>query len=147
MDPGLQIHPSIFGFFKNEIPEGQRIKLFVTMGSKNYSYDCEDVVTKKVVQRVVKIRGLTLKGDMSTAIDTNQMLDFVEKIQENKRIEKSIPQFRLRINNATKIISATKVFSLYSNVSNDRRYYAPSLKNSTRLWPYGTTSYDIENKK
>ena len=95
MDPGLQIHPSIFGFFKNEIPEGQRIKLFVTMGSKNYSYDCEDVVTKKVVQRVVKIRGLTLKGDMSTAIDTNQMLDFVEKIQENKRIEKSIQQFIL----------------------------------------------------
>ena len=109
MDPGLQIHPSIFGFFKNEIPEGQRIKLFVTMGSKNYSYDCEDVVTKKVVQRVVKIRGLTLKGDMSTAIDTNQMLDFVEKIQENKRIEKSIPQFRLRINNATKIIALSKL--------------------------------------
>ena len=96
--------------------------MFVTMGSKNYSYDCEDVVTKKVVQRVVKIRGLTLKGDMSTAIDTNQMLDFVEKIQENKRIEKSIPQFRLRINNAIKIISATEVFSLYSNFSNEKRY-------------------------
>ena len=39
VDPGLKVHPSIFGSFKNEVAEGQRIKLFVTMGAKNYSYE------------------------------------------------------------------------------------------------------------
>ena len=129
-----------FSCFQNEIPEGQRIKVFVTMGSKNYSYDTEDIVTKEVVGRVTKIRGLCLRGDVSNAMDTNQMLEFVEKMQRNEKVEKAIPQLRLKINNSTKTISAEEIQSLYSNFSNDKRYYKAST-NSTKLWPYGTTGY------
>ena len=53
--------------FQKEISEGQRIKILVTIGSKNYSYDTEDIVTKEVVGRVTKIRGLCLRGDVSNA--------------------------------------------------------------------------------
>ena len=91
-----------FSSFQNEIPEGQRIKVFVTMGSKNYSYDTEDIVTKEVVGRVTKIRGLCLRGDVSNAMDTNQMLEFVEKMQRNEKVEKAVPQLSLEINNTTK---------------------------------------------
>ena len=130
VDPGLKIHSSIFGYFKREVPEGQRIKIFVTMGSKNYSYDLEDLLTGKIVGRITKVRGLCLRG---------QVLD-VQAIQENKHIEKSVKQFRMRINNASKTITATEVKSLYTNFSNSKRYYKSSTK-STKLWPYGTTSY------
>ena len=57
MDPGLKIHPSLFGAFKNEVAEHQLIKIFVTMGSKNYSYDLIDSATHEVVGRITKIRG------------------------------------------------------------------------------------------
>ena len=135
-----KIYIKDFSCFQNEIPEGQRIKVFVTMGSKNYSYDTEDIVTKEVVGRVTKIRGLCLRGDVSNAMDTNQLLEFVEKMQRNEKVEKAIPQLRLKINNSTKTISAEEIQSLYSNFSNDKRYYKAST-NSTKLWPYGTTSY------
>ena len=81
-----------------------------------------------------------MKGNVSNAINTNQMLEFVEKMQENKKVQKAIPQFRLRINNVSKTISAAEVESLYSNFSNEKRYYSPAT-NSTKLWAYGTTSY------
>ena len=139
-DPGLKIHSSIFGYFKREVPEGQRIKIFVTMGSKNYSYDLEDLLTGKIVGRITKVRGLCLRGQVLDTINTNQMLEFVQAIQENKHIEKSVKQFRMRINNASKTITATEVKSLYTNFSNSKRYYKSSTK-STKLWPYGTTSY------
>ena len=45
----------------NEVPEGQRIKVFVTMGCKNYSYDLEDIASKKFVGRVTKMKGLTFE--------------------------------------------------------------------------------------
>ena len=77
-----------FSCFQNKIPEGHRIKVFVTKGSKNYSYDTEDIVTKEVVDRVTKIRGLCLRGDVSNAMDTNQMLEFVKKMQRNEKVEK-----------------------------------------------------------
>ena len=111
------------------------------MGSKNCSYDKEDVATKEIVGRFTKIRGLTLRGPSLKAIDTNQMLDFVGKMQEDQKVEKAIPQQRLRINNVSKTICATEVKSLYSNFSNEKRYLAKKT-NSTKLWPYGTTSYE-----
>ena len=92
VDPGLKIHPSLFGAFKNEVAEHQLIKIFVTMGSKNYSYDLIDSVTNEVVGRITKIRGLTLHGTGSIAINTDAMLEFVQKIQEDKRVDKEVPQ-------------------------------------------------------
>ena len=142
MNPGLEIHSSIFGHFKQEVPEGQRIKIFVTMGSKNYSYNLEDLLTGKIVGRITKIRGLCLRGEVLETINTNQMLEFVQAIQEDKRIEKSVPQFRMRINNVSKTITATEVKSLYTNFSNSKRYVKPSTK-STKLWPYGTANYQL----
>ena len=38
-DPGLPLHPTIFGCFGDEIHESEKIKTFVTMGSKNYCYE------------------------------------------------------------------------------------------------------------
>ena len=93
------------------------------MGSKNYSYDKEDVATKEIVGRVTKIRGMTLRGPSLKAIDTNQMLDFVGKMQEDQKVEKAIPQQRLKINNVSKTICATEVKSLYSNFSNEKSFW------------------------
>ena len=112
------------------------------MGSKNYSNDLEDLLTGKIVGRITKIRGLCLRGKVLETINTNQMLEFVQAIQEDKRIEKSVPQFKMRINNVSKTITATEVKSLYTNFSNSKRYVKPSTK-STKLWPYGTTNYQI----
>ena len=140
VDPGIKVHPSIFGHFKNEVPEGQRIKIFVTMGSKNYSYDLEDIATQEITGRVTKIGGLTLSGPALKTMDTNKMLEFVQKIQENECVEESVPQFRMKINNVSKIISATEVRKLYSNLSNEKCYYSAAA-NSSKLWAYGTTSY------
>ena len=140
MDPGLKIHPSLFGAFKNEVAEHQLIKIFVTMGSKNYSYDLIDSVTNEVVGRITKIRGLTLQGSGSIAINTDAMLEFVRNTQEDKRVDKEVPQYRIWINSVSKTLSANEVKSLYCNFSNEKRYYAKG-SNSTKLWPYGTTRY------
>ena len=53
------------------------------MGSKNYSYDLEDLLTGKIVGRITKIRGLCLQGEVLETINTNQMLEFVQAIQED----------------------------------------------------------------
>ena len=128
-------------YLQDEIPEGRRIKLFVTMGAKNYSYDEEDIITKEIIGRCTKVRGLTLSGPALEKMDTKRLLEFVQKIQENQRVEQTVPQYRLRINGISKKITATEVKKLYSNFSNEKRYFSSASMNSTKLWAYGTTSY------
>ena len=140
VDHGLEVHPTVFGKFKNEIDEGQRIKLFVVMSSKNYSYEVEDVSTKAIINRVTKIRGLCLSGKVQEQMDTQRMLAFVQALQQNKKIQTTVPQMRLIINSETKRISAKEIQSLYTNFSNQKRFYN-SEAHPTKMWPYGTTSY------
>ena len=128
-------------YLQDEIPEGWRIKLFVTMGAKNYSYDEEDIITKEIIGRCTKVRGLTLSGPALEKMDTKRLMEFVQKIQENQRVEQTVPQYRLRINGISKKITATEVKKLYSNFSNEKRYFSSASMNSTKLWAYGTTSY------
>ena len=68
------------------------------------------------------------------------MLKFVEKVQQNEPVSEIVPQYRLSINKITKQLSATEVKSIYSNHSNDKRYYNSSAHPS-KLWAYGTTRY------
>ena len=57
---GLKIHPTIFGYFSNEIDEDEEIKAFSGIGSKNYAYETRMKDTGEVGTQIVKIRGLTL---------------------------------------------------------------------------------------
>ena len=97
-------------------------------------------MTQEIVGRQTKVRGLTLSGPALERLDTDRLLEFVHKIQENKKVQESLPQSRLQINGVTKTISATEVKKLYSNFSNQKRYFCRKAHES-KLWAYGTTSY------
>ena len=111
------------------------------MSSKNYSYEVEDVLSKEVVGRITKIRGLCLSGKIQEQMDTSRMLEFIEALQQNKKVQTTVPQLRLIINSETKRISAGEIQSLYTNFSNEKRYYN-SQASATKLWAYGTTRYE-----
>ena len=73
-------------------------------------------------------------------MDINRMLHFVEKLQQNEKVTEGVPQIRIKINDVTKTLSAKEVITMYSNFSNEKRYYNAEA-HPTKLWPYGTTSY------
>jgi hypothetical protein len=137
----LPCHPTAFGHFSNEIAEDEMISLVVCNGSKNYSYEKKSKITQELSGRVTKIRGLSLSGQVQEAMDTQRMLTFVEKMQEDKKVKQLVPQRRLIINGVSKTISAEEVQKMYSNFSNEKRYYNAQA-HPTRLWAYGTTSYN-----
>ena len=68
------------------------------------------------------------------------MLEFVEMLQQQQQVQQAVPQVRIIINKETKRLTAKKVQSMYSNYSNQKRYYNPDA-HPTKLWAYGTTSY------
>ena len=71
-------------------------------------------------------------------MDINKMLHFVEKLKQNEKAFEGIPQVRIQINAVTKTLSPKEVVKMYTNFSNEKRYYRGE---GTKLWPYGTTSY------
>ena len=64
----------------------------------------------------------------------------VEKLHQKENAIERVPQIRMRINNVTKTLSVKEVVTMYSNFSNEKRYYNAEA-HPTKLWPYGTTSY------
>ena len=139
----LPFHPTQFGSFSSETAEGEEISLFVCIGAKNYSYEVRDALTKKLIRRVTKIRGLSLNSKLEEQMDTNKMLEFVQIIQQTKKIQEAIPQMRIQINKESKRLTAREIQSTYTNFSNDKRFYNRDF-HQTKLWPYGTTSYNYE---
>ena len=137
---GLKIHPTIFGYFSNEIDEDEEIQAFSGVGSKNYAYETRKKDTGEVGTQVVKIRGLTLSGDAKKTINLDLMRNFVHNIQEQKNVTTRVPQFRIRINGVSKKLSAKDVQAVYSNFSNHKRFYHRQASLS-RLWPFGVTEY------
>ena len=137
---GLSFHPTQFGSFSSEVSEDEEISLFVCIGAKNYSYEVRNMATKEVVRRITKIRGLTLSGRVASTMDTNRMLQFVQMLQQHEQVQQAIPQMRIIIDKETKRLSAREIQSMYSNYSNQKRYYN-SEAHPTKLWAYGTTSY------
>ena len=85
---GLKIHPTIFGYFSNEIDEDEEIQAFSGIGSKNYAYETRKNDTGEVGTQVVKIRGLTLYGDATKNMTVDLMHDFVHNIQEQNNVNK-----------------------------------------------------------
>ena len=136
----IPYHPTQFGSFASEIPEDEEITVVCCMGAKNYSYEARKILTKEPTTRVTKIRGLTLYGKAKDQMDMERMLEFVEKIQQNEKVKESVPQVRIQINGLTKTLSPKEVMKMYSNYSNEKRYYNADA-HSTKLWPYGTTAY------
>ena len=104
------------------------------MGAKNYSYEARKILTKEPTTRVTKIRGLTLYGKAKDQMDMERMLEFVEKIQQNEKVKESVPQVRIQINGLTKTLSPKEVMKMYSNYSNEKRYYNADV-HWTKLWP------------
>ena len=139
----LVYHPSQFGAFSSEVNEDEEIALFVCIGAKNYSYQVRNVNTGEIVRTVTKIRGLSLTGEGQKQMDTNKMLQFVQMLQLGKKVGQRVPQMRIQIDNVTKRLCAKEVQSLYTNFSNEKRYYNPKA-HPTKLWAYGTTSYGTE---
>ena len=74
MGVDLTFHSTQFGPFSSEVAEGEETSLFVCIGAKNYSYEVQDMLTKEVIKRITKIRGLTLSGKVASEMDTNRML-------------------------------------------------------------------------
>ena len=109
------------------------------MSAKNYSYQTQNKVTKEPSGRCTKIRGLSLSDKAQASVDTERMLSFVEKIQQDEKVQELVPQIRLIINGVTKRLCATEIHSTYSNYSNEKRFYNRSL-HPTKLFPYGVTS-------
>ena len=136
----LPNHQTVFGHFSNEIAESDEINLVVCMSAKNYSYETRNKITKEPTGRTTKIRGLSLTGKVKEAMDTQRLLSFVEQVQQNQKVQELIPQIRLVINGVSKRINAKKIHSMYSNYSNEKRYYNAD-GSPTKLWAYGTTSY------
>ena len=110
------------------------------MSAKNYSYKTRNKITKEPTGRTTKIRGLSLTGKVKEAMDTQRLLSFVEQVQQNQKVQELVPQIRLVINGVSKRINAKKIHSMYSNYSNEKRYYNAD-GSPTKLWAYGTTSY------
>ena len=137
---GLKIHPTIFGYFSNEIDEDEEIQAFSGIGSKNYAYETRKKDTGEVGTQVVKIRGLTLSGDATKKMNVHLMRDFVRNIQEQNNVTTKVKQFRIRINGVTKKLSAKDVEAVYSNFSNHKRFYHRQAS-PNRLWPFGVTEY------
>ena len=55
------------------------------MSAKNYSYQTQNKVTKEPSGRCTKIRGLSLSDKAQASMDTERMLSFVEKIQQDEK--------------------------------------------------------------
>ena len=89
------------------------------MGSKNYSFETRNIVTKEPVRRVTKIRGLTLSGKAKDKMGIDKMLEFVLKLQQNKKLQETVPQVRIQINGLNKTLSLKEVMKMYSNYSNE----------------------------
>ena len=137
---GLDIHPTIFGHWANEISEDEEITVFAGIGSKNYAYQTVKKSSGEAGQSVCKIRGLTLSEETKKIINVDQFLQLVGKRQTEEQESISVPQFRLGINKVTKQLNAKETSTNYSNDSNKKRFYDPEVS-LTRLWPYGVTSY------
>ena len=137
----LKSHPTAFGHFSNEIDENEEIKLVVCMSAKNYSYETQHKTTKEPAGRITKIKGLTLFGKVQEAMNTQRLLSFVEKVQQDEKVQEEVPQIKLVINGLSKRLSSKEIHKMYRNYSNEKRFYN-SQAHPTKLWPYGTTSYD-----
>ena len=113
--------------------------MVVCMSAKNYSYETQNKITKESSGRCTKIRGLSLSGKAQEGMDTQRMLSFVEKVQQNEKVQEKIPQMRIIINGVTKRLTSTQIHSMYSNYSNQKRFYNREF-HPTKLWAYGVTS-------
>ena len=138
---GLEIHPTIFGCWADEIDEDEEIKVFCGIGSKNYAYETVKKLSGEQGCRVTKIRGLSLSGEVQEEMDIDLMLDFVQKLQQGEKASKLVPQSRLAIDKVSRQIRAEDFQTVYSNFSNKKRFL--NLEASTiRLWPYGVTIFN-----
>ena len=58
--PDLPIHPTVTGYFKNEIPSGFQMRTFVCLSAKNYSYDLVPDNGQGTNWQVTKVKGLSI---------------------------------------------------------------------------------------
>ena len=141
----LPFHNSVYGFFKSEVSEHMEISMFCGLSNKNYALELVCPTTGKVLERILKIRGLTMSSkNVTDQMNLGVMLDMIRSLQDGKLAKKRLSQFRISIDGVTRQLSAKTVTSLYTNFSNTKRYFAPKIS-KTIMYPYGTTSYDGYN--
>ena len=121
------------------------ISVFCGLSNKNYALELVCPTTGKVLERILKIRGLTMSSkNVTDQMNLGVMLDMIRSLQDGKLAKKRLSQFRISIDGVTRQLSAKTVTSLYTNFSNTKRYFAPKIS-KTIMYPYGTTSYDGYN--
>ena len=95
------------------------------------------------MERVVKIRGFSIGGIVGEAMNPDVVLDFIQALRLGNAKTKAVPQFRSKIDGKTRVVSAEKVKKIYSNMlDNAKRYLAPEIDKS-KLFSYGTTTYNL----
>ena len=126
----LPFHPTIYGYFKSEVPEGMEISTFAALSNKNYA--CEFVCSKtgQVLEYITKIRGLSMSAkNVTEQMNIGVMLEMIESLQQGKMVKKHLSQFRISINGITRQLNAKTVTSLYTNFSNTKS------QNGKKLYP------------
>ena len=111
---------------------------FDCCSSKNYSFEVHRIATGELVDRICHIRGFTTKGKVNDHMNPEIMLEMIQALQENKEESRSIPQFTLKINNKTRLITSATVEKVYRNTANTKRWHDASLEKG-RLFAYGVT--------
>ena len=134
--PDLPIHQALSGYFKNEVPKGQRIKNFICLSAKNYTYDLENEQGLKVDQ-IVKMKGFTIRSKtLKNQFTIDYLKDFIDSMQRNEHKSVYIRQRRLDIHSVKKTISEKTIYKIYKNFTNEKRWYNSKL-HKTRLFEYG----------
>lgn len=139
----LPFSPVKLGFFKSEVPSGQYLRKFQSLSPKNYSMDFADCNTHQLVSRVVKVRGLTLRGPAcKAALNADHMEKMIQALRKGQHSSLKIPQRQLRIDGKIKKLKWHHLQKKYSTfVTEDKRFFEPS-KSHCVTWPYGLTSFE-----
>ena len=111
---------------------------FACCSSKNYSFEEHSKATGELVNRICHIRGFSTKGKVNEHMNPEIMLEMIQALQENKVDSRMIPQFTLKINNQTRLITSATVEKVYRNTANTKRWHDASLEKG-RLFAFGVT--------
>ena len=108
--------------------------------AKNYCYTLFDKKTGEYVRTISKSRGFTLQGNQADAMNADAMSAMIRALRQGKLESKAIPQFVLKIDQVTRIITAQDVVKISGNMANDKRFYRPG-QDPNKLYAYGVTNY------
>ena len=91
--------------------------------AKNYCYTLFDETTGEYVKTVTKARGFTLQGDQADAMNTDAMSAMIWALRQGELDLRQIPQFVLKINGISRILTSHKTVKISGNMANDKCFF------------------------